>query len=61
MKADEAAREDLGDLGEAFVGGHHLWLQLVHDPSSLWRRNMIALHPGENANLLPSEMVRRRK
>ena len=61
MKTDEAARQDLAEFGQAFVWGHHLWLQLVHDPSSLWRRNMIALHPGENANLLPSEMVRRRK
>ena len=58
MKADEAAREDLGDLGEAFVGGHHLWLQLVHDPSSLWRRNMIALHLRENGNLPMSEAAR---
>ena len=49
MKADEAARQDLGDLGEAFVGGQQIWLQRVHDQSPWWRRNMIALHPRENA------------
>ena len=58
MKADEAARQDLGDLGEAFVGGHHLWLQRIHFQSPRWRKNMIALHPRENMNLSMSEAVR---
>ena len=58
MKADEAARQDLGQLGEAFVRGHHLWLQRVHDQSPLWRRNMIALYPRENVNLSISEAAR---
>ncbi len=58
MKTDEAAGQDLGDLGETFIGSHHLWLQRVHDQSPWWRRNMIALHPRENANLPMSEAVR---
>jgi hypothetical protein len=61
VKPDQPARQDLAEFGEAFVRGHHLWLQLVHDPSSLWRRNMIALHLRENGNLPMSEAVRRRK
>jgi hypothetical protein len=61
VKPDQPAGQDLAEFGQAFVGSHHLWLQWGHDQSPWWRRNMIALHPGENANLLPSEMVRRRK
>jgi len=50
--------QDLVDLSEAFVCGHHLWLQRIHVQSPWWRRNMIALHPRENANLPMSEAVR---
>jgi hypothetical protein len=58
MKTDEAKRQDLAELGQAFVGRHYLWLQRIHVQSPWWRRNMITLHPRENANLPMSEVVR---